>query len=76
MVAAQCGGRQLTNFDALDKVGQDAVPHQAALAEIRGWQISEKNTADNLKGLAVKGVKIDTVIGDALKKNLNRLTTR
>ena len=51
-------------------MGQDAVPQQAALAEIRGWQISEKNNADNLKGLAAKGVKIDTVIGDVLKKEL------
>ncbi len=57
-------------FDALDKAGQDAVLQQAAAAEARGWQISEKNNADNLKELAAKGMKIDTVVGEALKKEL------
>ena len=57
-------------FDALDKAGQDAVLQQAALAETRGWQNSEKNNADNLKELAAKGMKIDTVVGESLKKEL------
>ena len=57
-------------FDALDKAGQDAVLQQAAVAETRGWQNSEKNNADNLKELAVKGMKIDTAIGEVLKKEL------
>ena len=57
-------------FDALDKAGQDAVLQQAAVAETRGWQNSEKNNADNLKELANKGMKIDTVIGEVLKKEL------
>ena len=57
-------------FDALDKAGQDAVLQQAALAETRGWQNSEKNNADNLKELAAKGMKIDTVVGEVLKKEL------
>ena len=57
-------------FDSLDKAGQDAVLQQAALAETRGWQNSEKNNADNLKELAAKGMKIDTVVGEALKKEL------
>ena len=57
-------------FDALDKAGQDAVLQQAAIAETRGWQNSEKNNADNLKELAAKGMKIDTVVGEVLKKEL------
>ena len=57
-------------FDALDKAGQDAVLQQAAAAETRGWQISEKNNADNLKELAAKGMRIDTVVGESLKKEL------
>ncbi len=57
-------------FDALDKAGQDAVLQQAALAETRGWQNSEKNNSDNLKELAAKGMKIDTVVGELLKKEL------
>ena len=57
-------------FEALDKAGQDAVLQQAAAAEARGWQISEKNNADNLKELAAKGMKIDTVVGESLKKEL------
>ena len=57
-------------FDALDKAGQDAVLQQAAAAETRGWQLSEKNNADNLKELAAKGMKIDTVVGELLKKEL------
>jgi TRAP-type transport system periplasmic protein len=57
-------------FEALDKAGQDAVLQQAAAAEARGWQNSEKNNADNLKELAAKGMKIDTVVGEALKKEL------
>ncbi len=57
-------------FDALDKAGQDAVLQQAALAETRGWQNSEKNNADNLKELAAKGMNIDTVVGEVLKKEL------
>ena len=57
-------------FDALDKAGQEAVLQQAVAAETRGWQISEKNNADNLKELAAKGMKIDTVVGELLKKEL------
>ena len=57
-------------FEALDKAGQDAVLQQAALAETRGWQNSEKNNSDNLKELAAKGMKIDTVVGEVLKKEL------
>jgi len=57
-------------FDALDKTGQDAVLQPAALAETRGWLNSEKNNADNLKELAAKGLKIDTVVGESLKKQL------
>ena len=57
-------------FDALDKAGQDAVLQQAAVAETRGWQNSEKNNSDNLKELAAKGMKIDTVVGESLKKEL------
>ena len=57
-------------FDALDKAGQDAVLQQAAAAEARGWQSSEKNNSDNLKELAAKGMKIDTVVGEVLKKEL------
>lgn len=57
-------------FDALDKAGQDAVLQQAAAAEARGWQNSEKNNSDNLKELAAKGMKIDTVVGEVLKKEL------
>ncbi len=57
-------------FDALDKAGQDAVLKQAAVAETRGWQNSEKNNADNLKELAAKGMKIDTVVGESLRKEL------
>ncbi len=57
-------------FDALDKAGQDAVLQQAAAAEARGWQNSEKNNADNLKELAAKGMKIDTVVGESLKREL------
>lgn len=57
-------------FEALDKAGQDAVLQQASLAEARGWQNSEKNNADNLKELAAKGMKIDTVVGESLKKEL------
>ena len=58
------------SFDALDKASQDAVLQQAATAETRGWQLSEKNNADNLKELAAKGMKIDTVVGESLKKEL------
>ena len=43
---------------------------QAALAETRGWQNSEKNNADNSKDLAANGMKIDTVVGESLKKEL------
>ena len=57
-------------FDALDKAGQDAVLQQAAVAEARGWKNSEQNNADNLKELAAKGMKIDTVVGESLKKEL------
>ena len=57
-------------FDALDKAGQDAVLQQAALAETRGWQNSEKNNADNLILLANKGMTIDTVVGEVLKREL------
>lgn len=60
-------------FDALDKAGHDAVLQQAAAAETRGWQISEKDNADNLKELASKSVKIDTVIGEVLKKELKAI---
>ena len=60
----------LKAFDALDKAGQDAVLQQAAIAESRGWQNSEKNNSDNLKELAAKGMKIDTVVGESLKKEL------
>ena len=43
---------------------------QAAIEKTRGWQNSEKNNVDNLKELAVKGMKIDTVIGGVFKKEL------
>lgn len=43
---------------------------QAALFETRGWKNSEKNNADNLKELAAKGMKIDTVVGESLKREL------
>lgn len=58
------------SFDALDKASQDAVLQQAATAETRGWQLSEKSNADNLKELSAKGMKIDTVVGESLKKEL------
>ncbi|MDI9334572.1 MAG: TRAP transporter substrate-binding protein [Cytophagales bacterium] len=57
-------------FDALDKASQDALLQQAAIAETRGWKISEQNNNDNLKELAVKGMKIDTVVGELLKQEL------
>ena len=57
-------------FDALDKAGQDAVLQQTAAAETRGWQNSKKNNSDNLRKLVAKGMKIDTVVGEALKKEL------
>ena len=58
------------SFDALDKTEQAAVLQQAAVAESRGWQNSEKSNSDNLKELTTKGMKIDTVVGDVLKKEL------
>ena len=61
-------------FAALDKSGQDAVLQQAAAAESRGWQNSEKNNADNLKELADKGMKIDTVVGEVLKRELKPIS--
>ena len=43
---------------------------QAAVAGTRGWQNREKNNSDNLKELANKGMNIDTVTGEVLKKEL------
>lgn len=63
-------------FDALDKAAQDAVLAQAASAEQRGWQISEKNNGDYLKELAAKGMTIDTVTGAALKRELKAIGDR
>jgi TRAP-type C4-dicarboxylate transport system substrate-binding protein len=57
-------------FDALDKASQDAVLQQAAVAETRGWRNSEANNNDNLKELTLKGMKIDSVVGTALKQEL------
>lgn len=48
-------------FDALDKPTQDAVLAQAAVAERRGWALSEQKDQEYLKELAAKGMQVDTV---------------
>lgn len=62
-------------FDALDRASQSAVVQQAALAEQRGWQISEQKDAEYMRELAAKGMKIDTT-SDGLKKELKVIGER
>ncbi len=62
-------------FDALDKTSQSAVVQQAALAEQRGWQISEQKDAEYMRELAAKGMKIDTT-SDGLKTELKVIGER
>ena len=62
-------------FEALDPAAQGAVLQQAATAEQRGWQLSEKKDAEYMRELAAKGMKIDTT-SDGLKKELTVLGER
>lgn len=62
-------------FDALDKSLQDAVLAQAALAQERGWAISEQKDGEYMKELAVKGMKID-LTSEVLKKELKTIGER
>lgn len=62
-------------FDALDKPTQDAVLQQAAVAEQRGWKISEEKDGEYLKELAAKGMTVD-VAADSLKRELRALGER
>ncbi|HSH88354.1 MAG TPA: TRAP transporter substrate-binding protein [Ramlibacter sp.] len=59
-------------FDALDKPAQDAVLQQAALAEQRGWRMSEQKDGEYLKELAAKGMKIDPQ-AESLKRELKAI---
>ncbi|WP_311221012.1 MULTISPECIES: TRAP transporter substrate-binding protein [unclassified Acidovorax] len=56
-------------FDALDKPTQEAVLAQAAIAEQRGWAMSEQKDQEYLKELAAKGMQVD-VGAESLKKEL------
>jgi TRAP-type transport system periplasmic protein len=56
-------------FDALDKSTQEAVLKAAAVAETRGWAMSEQKDGDFVKELGAKGMKVAPP-SDALRKEL------
>ncbi len=56
-------------FDGLDKGTQEALLAQAAIAEQRGWAMSEQKDQEYLKELAAKGMHVD-VAAENLKKEL------
>lgn len=56
-------------FDGLDKATQEALLAQAAIAEQRGWAMSEQKDQEYLKELAAKGMHVD-VAAENLKKEL------
>ncbi len=62
-------------FDALDKPTQDALLAQAAIAEQRGWAMSEKKDQEYLKELAAKGMQVD-VSATSLKAELKAVGER
>ncbi|MFI8619240.1 TRAP transporter substrate-binding protein [Acidovorax sp. NPDC077693] len=62
-------------FDSLDKATQDAVLAQAAIAEQRGWALSEQKDQEYLKELAAKGMQVD-VSAENLKKELKTVGER
>lgn len=62
-------------FDALDKPTQEAVLAQAAVAEQRGWAMSEKKDQEYLKELAAKGMQVD-VAATSLKAELKAVGER
>lgn len=62
-------------FDSLDKATQDAVMAQAAIAEQRGWAMSEQKDQEYLKELAAKGMQVD-VSAENLKKELKAVGER
>ncbi|WP_462386712.1 TRAP transporter substrate-binding protein [Acidovorax sp. Q11] len=62
-------------FDALDKATQEALVAQAAVAEQRGWAMSEKKDQEYLKELAAKGMQVD-VSAENLKKELKAVGER
>jgi len=46
------------SFDALDKGTQDAILKAAAVADERGWKLSEQKNKEYLKGLADNGMNV------------------
>ena len=62
-------------FDSLDKPTQEAVLAQAAIAEQRGWAMSEQKDQEYLKELAAKGMQVD-VSAENLKKELKAVGER
>jgi TRAP-type transport system periplasmic protein len=62
-------------FDALDKPAQEALVKAAAMAEQRGWRVSEERDGEYIKQLAAKGMKIDAT-SEALKQELKAIGAR
>jgi TRAP-type C4-dicarboxylate transport system substrate-binding protein len=62
-------------FDALDKSIQDAVLAQAAIAEQRGWKVSEEKDQEYMRELAARGMRIDTS-SETLKRELKTIGER
>ncbi|MBD9391108.1 TRAP transporter substrate-binding protein [Acidovorax sp. ACV01] len=62
-------------FDALDKPTQESLLAQAAVAEQRGWAMSEKKDQEYLKELAAKGMQVD-VSATSLKAELKAVGER
>jgi TRAP-type transport system periplasmic protein len=59
-------------FGALPAVSQKAVMEAAAVAEQRGWQLSQKAAADSTEELRANGVKIERIPRD-MEASLKRL---
>jgi TRAP-type C4-dicarboxylate transport system substrate-binding protein len=59
-------------FDALDKPTQEAVLKAAAVAESRGWAMSEQKDREYQQELAAKGMKISPP-SDAVSKELRKI---
>jgi TRAP-type transport system periplasmic protein len=56
-------------FDTLDKPTQEALLKAAAIAEDRGWAMSEQKDGEFVKELSAKGMKV-AAPSDALRKEL------
>lgn len=59
-------------FDALDRATQESVIRAAAVAEARGWQISEQKDSEFVRELVAKGVRVSEP-SEALRKELQSI---